>query len=142
MLALVNVVVVPAVAVVVNVVRLVKAAFAVVALVPPFAKGRVPVTPVVKGNPVALVRVPLAGVPNAGVTKVELVNNKAFVTCFVVPPCTMGKTSDVAAAVATGKAEIAIVAMLIISCKNVKTLTVGNQCIRHRHDVIRVVNAF
>ena len=90
-----------------------------------------PLTPVATGKPVQLVNKPLAGVPNAGVTKVELVNNKALVTCFVVPPCTIGKTSVVAAAVATGKAEIAIVAMLIISCKNVKTLTVGNQTIRH-----------
>ena len=38
--------------------------------VPPFATGRVPVTPVVNGKPVILVATPLAGVPNAGVTKV------------------------------------------------------------------------
>jgi hypothetical protein len=36
-----------------------------VAFVPPFAIGKVPVTPVVKGKPVALVNVPLDGVPNA-----------------------------------------------------------------------------
>jgi hypothetical protein len=33
--------------------------------VPPFATGNVPVTPVVRGRPVALVRVPLDGVPRA-----------------------------------------------------------------------------
>jgi hypothetical protein len=33
--------------------------------VPPFAKGKVPVTPVVKGRPVALVSVRLVGVPSA-----------------------------------------------------------------------------
>jgi hypothetical protein len=66
---------------------------------------------------------PLATVPNAGVTIVGLVNNNALVTCFVVPPWTIGKTSVVAAEVATGRAEIAMVAMLIVSCKNVKTLT-------------------
>ena len=33
--------------------------------VPPLATGRVPVTPVVSGNPVALVSVPEAGVPKA-----------------------------------------------------------------------------
>jgi hypothetical protein len=41
-----------------------------VRLVPPLAVGSVPVTPVVKGSPVALVRVALVGVPNTGVTKV------------------------------------------------------------------------
>lgn len=36
-----------------------------VRLVPPLATGNVPVTPVVKGNPVAFVNVPDAGVPSA-----------------------------------------------------------------------------
>jgi hypothetical protein len=82
-----------------------------------------PETPVATGKPVQLVKVPLAGVPSAGATSVELVNNKALVTCFVVPPWTIGKTSVVAAEMATGRAEIAMVAMLVVSCKNVKTLT-------------------
>ena len=43
--------------------------------VPPLAIGNVPVTPVVKGNPVAFVNVPLVGVPNIGVTSVGLVDN-------------------------------------------------------------------
>ena len=34
-------------------------------LVPPLATGSVPVTPVVRGKPVALVKVPLDGVPKA-----------------------------------------------------------------------------
>jgi hypothetical protein len=42
----------------------------VVTPVPPFATGRVPVTPVVKGKPVQLVSVPEVGVPKIGVTKV------------------------------------------------------------------------
>ena len=66
---------------------------------------------------------PLATVPSAGVTNVGLVNSSALVTCLVVPPCTIGKTSPTAAAVATGRDEIAIVAMLVVSCKNVKALT-------------------
>lgn len=45
--------------------------------VPPFATGRIPVTPVVKGSPVTFVRTPLAGVPKAGVTRVGLVANTA-----------------------------------------------------------------
>jgi len=38
--------------------------------VPPLATGRVPVTPVVNGNPVQLVNVPELGVPNIGVVSV------------------------------------------------------------------------
>ena len=44
-------------------------------LVPPLAVGNVPVTPVVKGKPVALVNVPDVGVPRMGVTKVGLLPN-------------------------------------------------------------------
>lgn len=43
--------------------------------VPPFATGRVPVTPVDMGRPVQFVNVPLVGVPKSGVTKVGLVAN-------------------------------------------------------------------
>jgi hypothetical protein len=42
-------------------------------LVPPFAIGSAPVTPVVSGRPVTFVITPDAGVPRAGVTKVGLV---------------------------------------------------------------------
>ena len=83
-----------------------------------------PLMPVVTGNPVQLVKVPLAGVPSAGATNVELVNKSALVTRFVVPPCTIGKISVVAAAVAAGRAEIAIVAMLIRS----EERRVGKEC--------------
>lgn len=101
-----------------------------------------PLTPVAIGKPVQLVKVPLAGVPSAGATNVELVNSSALVTCLVVPPCTIGKTSVVAAAVATGRDEIAIVAMLVVSCVNVKALTSRHDGVRHRHHIIRVVDAF
>jgi hypothetical protein len=50
---------------------------------------------------------------------------------LVVPDCTIGKTSVVAAAVAAGREVIAMVAMLVVSCVNVKTLTGGDQRIRH-----------
>jgi hypothetical protein len=43
--------------------------------VPPFAAGRVPVTPVVKGKPVQLVSVPEVGVPKIGVSKVGVLDN-------------------------------------------------------------------
>lgn len=42
----------------------------VVAPEPPFPTGKVPVIPVVRGNPVQLVRVPDVGVPSRGVTRV------------------------------------------------------------------------
>ena len=45
--------------------KLDKAVAAIVAFVPPLAIGRVPVTPVVSGNPVPFVRVTDAGVPKA-----------------------------------------------------------------------------
>ena len=44
-----------------------------------------PLIPVATGKPVQLFKVPLVGVPSAGVTSVELVNSSALVTCFVVP---------------------------------------------------------
>ena len=46
-----------------------------VVLVPPFAIGKTPVTPVVNGSPVAFVNVTEVGVPRIGVTKVGLVVN-------------------------------------------------------------------
>jgi hypothetical protein len=50
----------------------------VVTPVPPFPTASVPVTPVLKGRPVALVRTPEAGVPKAGVTRVgEVANTRA-----------------------------------------------------------------
>lgn len=52
----------------------VKASAAVVEPVPPLAIGKVPVTPVVKGKPVALVNTPDAGVPKAGEVNVGDVN--------------------------------------------------------------------
>ena len=46
-----------------------------------------PLIPVATGNPVQLVRVPEAGVPNAGLTKMLLVNSKVLVSCLVRLPC-------------------------------------------------------
>lgn len=54
--------------------------------VPPFASGRIPVTPVVSGKPVTLVMTPLAGVPNAGVTnEAELIVGEVPKTKAPVP---------------------------------------------------------
>jgi len=51
------------------------------ALVPPLAKGNIPVTPVVRGRPVPLVSTTAEGVPSAGVIRVGLV----FKTTLPVP---------------------------------------------------------
>ena len=85
-----------------------------------------PLTPVATGKPVQLLNMPEIGVPSAGATSVELVNNSALVTCLVVPDCTIGKTSVTAAAVAAGREVIAMVAMLIVSCVNVESLAVSD----------------
>jgi hypothetical protein len=55
--------------------------------VPPLATGKVPVTPVVRGRPVAFVKVAELGVPNAGVTSVgEFDNTTLVVPVLVVTP--------------------------------------------------------
>ena len=75
-------------------------ALAVVCPVPPLAMGSVPVTPVVKGNPVALVSVTLVGVPNIGVTNVgEVLNTTLPVPVEVVTPVPPLATANVPAKV-------------------------------------------
>ena len=78
------------------------------ALVPElrFVTGRLPVTPVDKGNPVAFVRIAAVGVPNAGVTKEGEVANTtepvpvdAFPNAVKVPEV-VGKVNVVLPAIA------------------------------------------
>jgi hypothetical protein len=63
--------------------------------VPPLATGKVPVTPVVSGNPVALVSTPDVGVPSKGVTSVGLVERTVLPdpveVVTPVPPLATGK---------------------------------------------------
>ena len=62
--------------------------------------GRLPVTPVVSGRPVALVRVALVGVPRTGVTNVGLVDSTTLpVPVFVVTPVPPLSTANVPAKV-------------------------------------------
>lgn len=74
--------------------KLVRAAAAVVAAEPPLAMGRVPVTPVVSGKPVAFVSVPEVGVPKIGVTRVGLVDRtfapEPVLVVTPVPPLATG----------------------------------------------------
>ena len=74
-----------------------------VPFVPPFAFGSVPVTPVVKGKPVALVNTRAVGVPKAGVTNVGLVDNTTdpvpVLVVTPVPPDATGKVPVVNAEV-------------------------------------------
>jgi len=68
----------------------------VVTPVPPLAAGKVPVTPVVKGRPVQLVKVPDVGVPNAGVTRVgEVLNTLLPEPVLVVTPVPPLETPNV-----------------------------------------------
>jgi len=64
--------------------------------VPPLATGKVPVTPVVRGRPVAFVKTAALGVPNAGVTSVgEFDNTTLVVPVLVVTPVPPFKTGRV-----------------------------------------------
>ena len=68
--------------------------------VPPLATGNVPVTPEDKGNPVAFVKVPDAGVPKIGAENVALVNVllvKVSVPVRVAKVPVVGKVSEVVA---------------------------------------------
>ena len=58
-------------------------AVSVAAPVPPLATGNVPVTPVVRGNPVTLVITPDAGVPSAGVVIVGLASVAVLIVGLV-----------------------------------------------------------
>lgn len=76
--------------------RAVIAAAAVVWPVPPLASGKVPVTPVDKGNPVRLVATPEVGVPSNGVTNVgEVDRTTEPVPVEVVTPVPPFKTGNV-----------------------------------------------
>lgn len=55
------------------------------AFVPPFARGRTPVTPVVRGSPVAFVRTAALGVPKAGVISVGDVESTTLPEPVEVP---------------------------------------------------------
>ena len=66
--------------------------------VPPLATGKVPVTPVDKGRPVAFVKTKDEGVPRAGVTKVGELLNTAFpepvLVLTPVPPFATGRIPE------------------------------------------------
>ena len=66
--------------------RMTLLAVRVVKLVPPLATESVPVTPVVSGKPVALVKTRADGVPRSGVTKVGEVLNTKLVEVVPVAP--------------------------------------------------------
>ena len=86
--------------------KAVKASAAVVEPVPPLAIGKVPVTPVVNGKPVAFVNTPEAGVPKAGAVKVLF--DKVSVPAKVAKvPEAAGKVIVVVPATA-GAAKVAV----------------------------------
>ena len=83
-----------------------KASPAVVEPVPPFAIGKVPVTPVVKGKPVAFVKTPEAGVPKAGAVNV-LFDNVSVPAKVAKVPEALGNVIVVVPATA-GAAKVAV----------------------------------
>jgi hypothetical protein len=92
--------------------RLERAVEAVDPPVPPLAMGSSPVTPVVSGRPIALLRVTLAGVlrlaPEA--IAVAVLAIWLAVACLVDPPWTMGSASVPSSADVLGNLEMAICA--------------------------------
>jgi hypothetical protein len=81
----------------------------VVTPVPPFKTGKVPVTPVVKGSPVALVSTAAEGVPRAGVVKVGLeLNTTLPVPVLVVTPVPPERTGNAFKNVASVAARVGV----------------------------------
>ena len=89
---------------------------AALADVPEFklATGRFPVTPVVRGRPVAFVRIPLAGMPNAGVTITGLCNVPTVVNEDAVTPDASVAPVSVPAGATTAAVVIEVVSPLAL----------------------------
>jgi len=91
----------------------------VVTPVPPFATGRVPVTPVVNGSPVAFVNVAEVGVPKIGVTNVGEVDNtllpEPVEVVTPVPPFATGRVPVTLDAKLTNVVEVVPVPPLAIA---------------------------
>jgi hypothetical protein len=81
--------------------------------VPPFATGRVPVTPVVSGKPVQLVSVPEVGVPKIGVTSVGEVESTLLPLpvelVTPVPPFATGRVPEISP---TGTDALAVITVV------------------------------
>ena len=102
-------------------------ALAVVWPVPPLAMGSVPVTPVVKGNPVALVNVTLVGVPNIGVTNVGDVLKTLFPEPVdVVTPVPPFKTGNVPVTPVDKGKPVALVNVTLVGVPRIGVTKVGD----------------
>jgi len=103
-----------------------------------------PITGVVNAIEVLVqaLMLPLATVPSAGVTNVGLVNRLVIDSCLVVlvVACTIGSTSAPACEAATGRAEIAILAMLVIPTVDIEPLAGCHYAVRHTHHIVGVVD--
>ena len=71
------------------------------AFVPPLAKGKIPVTPVVKGSPEQLVKVPETGVPRTAATNVIPLGNVELIEGIPAPDVTNTPELAVAKALIT-----------------------------------------
>ena len=74
-----------------------------------------PLMPVATGNPVQLVKVPEAGVPNIGATKVLFLHKLSIVICLVTPSCTKGNIFAPAAVVDDGNWVMVTLAMIFLN---------------------------
>jgi len=85
---------------------------------------------------------PLATTPSAGVTNAGLVNRLVTDSCLVVlvVACTIGNTSAPACEVATGRAEIAMLGMLVIPTVDIKPLARSHDAVGDAHYVVRIVD--
>ena len=102
-------------------------ALAVVWPVPPLAMGSVPVTPVVKGSPVALVRVTLVGVPRMGVTKVgEVLKTFEPDPVDVVTPVPPFVTANVPVTPVDKGKPVALVNVTLVGVPRIGVINVGD----------------
>ena len=100
---------------------------AVVWPVPPLAIGSVPVTPVVRGNPVALVNVTLVGVPNTGVTNVgEVLSTLLPEPVDVVTPVPPLVTPNVPVTPVVRGNPVALVKVTLVGVPNIGVTNVGD----------------
>jgi len=88
-----------------------------------------PETPVDTGSPVQLVRVPEAGVPNAGATKVLFLHKSSTEICLVTLLCTKGTLSAPVAEVAAGNCSMVTEVILILNSYQQKCCSV-DECLQ------------
>ena len=107
--------------------------------VPPLATGNVPVTPVVKGNPVAFVRVTLVGVPNTGVTNVgDVLSTLLPEPVDVVTPVPPLATGSVPVTPVVNGKPVQLVSVPLAGVPSAGVVKVGDTSVNPDTDVVVV----